>query len=159
MDIETWRWELGESLTIIWHCSIPMSCHVVHLSGVDQGQRHCECGRGGVLQGQQRHHQCGQCRGRSFQHEVCVKIERKDKTNSRRLLAQTTLRNILGTKDLYEILSNRESISGSMQVWYRTFYKGVIIQSYLILSSVKVVLDEATVSWGIKVERVEMYDE
>ena len=32
-------------------------------------------------------------------------------------------------------------------------------QSYLILSSVKVVLDEATVSWGIKVERVEMYDE
>ena len=32
-----------------------------------------------------------------------------------RLLAQTTLRNILGTKDLHEILSDRESISGSMQ--------------------------------------------
>ena len=36
-----------------------------------------------------------------------------------RLLAQTTLRNILGTKDLYEILSNRESISGSMQVKHK----------------------------------------
>ena len=34
----------------------------------------------------------------------------------RRLLAQTTLRNILGTKNLHEILSDRESISSSMQV-------------------------------------------
>ena len=33
-----------------------------------------------------------------------------------RLLAQTTLRNILGTKNLHEILSERESISSSMQV-------------------------------------------
>jgi len=33
-----------------------------------------------------------------------------------RLLAQTTLRNILGTKNLHELLSDRESISGSMQV-------------------------------------------
>ena len=39
----------------------------------------------------------------------------EDAHSSTRLLAQTTLRNILGTKDLYEILSNRESISGSMQ--------------------------------------------
>ena len=36
--------------------------------------------------------------------------------HSTRLLAQTTLRNILGTKNLHEILSDRESISGSMQV-------------------------------------------
>ena len=36
--------------------------------------------------------------------------------HSTRLLAQTTLRNILGTKMLHEILSDRESISGSMQV-------------------------------------------
>ena len=54
--------------------------------------------------------------------------------HSTRLLAQTTLRNILGTKNLHEILSDRESISGSMQT----------------------VLDEATTAWGIKVERVEM---
>jgi erythrocyte band 7 integral membrane protein len=33
-----------------------------------------------------------------------------------RLLAQTTLRNILGTKNLHQILSDRDSISGSMQV-------------------------------------------
>ena len=38
--------------------------------------------------------------------------------HSTRLLAQTTLRNILGTKNLHEILSDRESISGSMQVRY-----------------------------------------
>ena len=36
--------------------------------------------------------------------------------HSTRLLAQTTLRNILGTKSLHEILSDRESISNSMQV-------------------------------------------
>ncbi len=36
--------------------------------------------------------------------------------HSTRLLAQTTLRNILGTKNLHEILSDRESISASMQV-------------------------------------------
>merc|ERR1719419_644918 len=56
--------------------------------------------------------------------------------HSTRLLAQTSLRNILGTKNLHEILSDRESISGSMQV----------------------VLDEATTAWGIKVERVEIKD-
>ena len=36
--------------------------------------------------------------------------------HSTRLLAQTTLRNILGTKNLHEILSERDSISNSMQV-------------------------------------------
>ena len=36
--------------------------------------------------------------------------------HSTRLLAQTTLRNILGTKTLHEILSDRESISSAMQV-------------------------------------------
>ena len=38
-------------------------------------------------------------------------------TNNRyRLLAQTSLRNILGTKNLHEILSDRDSISMAMQV-------------------------------------------
>merc|ERR1711988_276374 len=56
--------------------------------------------------------------------------------HSTRLLAQTTLRNTLGTKSLHEILSDRESISNSMQN----------------------ALDEATEPWGIKVERVEIKD-
>merc|ERR1712029_807293 len=56
--------------------------------------------------------------------------------HSTRLLAQTTLRNILGTKSLHEILSDREGISGAMQC----------------------ALDEATGPWGIKVERVEIKD-
>lgn len=53
---------------------------------------------------------------------------------STKLLAQTTLRNVLGTRPLHEILSDRDAISKTMQVS----------------------LDEATESWGIKVERVEM---
>ena len=35
---------------------------------------------------------------------------------STHLLAQTTLRNVLGTKNLSEILADRESISHTMQV-------------------------------------------
>jgi erythrocyte band 7 integral membrane protein len=55
---------------------------------------------------------------------------------STRLLAATTLRNILGTKTLSEILTDREHIATSMQQ----------------------VLDEGTDPWGVLVERVEMYD-
>jgi len=55
-------------------------------------------------------------------------------SHSTRLLAATNLRNVLGTKNLAEILSERETISHIMQ------------------SS----LDEATDPWGVKVERVEM---
>ena len=54
--------------------------------------------------------------------------------HSTRLLAQTTLRNTLGTRPLHEILSDRDTISSTMQT----------------------TLDEATDAWGIKVERVEM---
>ncbi len=43
-----------------------------------------------------------------------IKVE--DASRSTRLLAQTTLRNILGTKTLAEILSEREGISTMMQV-------------------------------------------
>ncbi len=39
--------------------------------------------------------------------------------HSTRLLAQTTLRNILGTKTLHEILSDRESIAMAMQVGFQ----------------------------------------
>ncbi|KAK8752743.1 hypothetical protein OTU49_007412 [Cherax quadricarinatus] len=60
----------------------------------------------------------------------------EDYSHSTRLLAATTLRNVLGTKNLAEILSERESISHNMQ------------------SS----LDEATDPWGVKVERVEIKD-
>uniref|UniRef100_A0A1B6BXA4 Band 7 domain-containing protein n=1 Tax=Clastoptera arizonana TaxID=38151 RepID=A0A1B6BXA4_9HEMI len=57
-------------------------------------------------------------------------------SHSTRLLAATTLRNVLGTRNLSEILSEREAISHTMQ------------------SS----LDEATDPWGVKVERVEIKD-
>merc|ERR1719410_2152701 len=57
-------------------------------------------------------------------------------SHSTRLLAATTLRNVLGTKNLSEILSEREAISHVMQA----------------------ALDEATDPWGVKVERVEIKD-
>merc|ERR1711993_189927 len=60
----------------------------------------------------------------------------QDAAKSTRLLAQTTLRNILGTKSLSEILSERDSVS------------------QLMLN----ILDEGTDPWGIKVERVEVKD-
>ncbi|KAM9319861.1 stomatin-like protein 3 [Gastrophryne carolinensis] len=51
-------------------------------------------------------------------------------------LAQTTLRNILGTQTLSSILSNREEIAHNIQS----------------------ILDHATHQWGVNVERVEMRD-
>merc|ERR1719429_445730 len=59
-----------------------------------------------------------------------------DYSGSARLLAATTLRNVLGTLTLGEILSQRESIAKEM----------------------KTVLDEGTEPWGVKVERVEVKD-
>lgn len=55
-------------------------------------------------------------------------------SHSTRLLAATTLRNVLGTRNLSEILSDRAAITHTMQA----------------------LLDVATDPWGIKVERVEM---
>merc|ERR1719400_2251049 len=59
-----------------------------------------------------------------------------DYSGSARLLAATTLRNVLGTMNLGEILSQRESIAREMRE----------------------TLDEATEPWGVKVERVEVKD-
>jgi len=59
-----------------------------------------------------------------------------DYSGSARLLAATTLRNVLGTLNLGDILSQRESIAREMQS----------------------TLDETTVEWGVKVERVEVKD-
>ena len=60
----------------------------------------------------------------------------KDVHNATKLLAQTTLRNVLGTKNLSDILAEREAISHYMQ------------ES----------LDVATDPWGVQVERVEIKD-
>ncbi|XP_023348416.1 band 7 protein AAEL010189, partial [Eurytemora carolleeae] len=59
-----------------------------------------------------------------------------DYNRSTRLLAATTLRNVLGTRNLSEILSDRETIGTSM---HKT-------------------LEAATDPWGVHVERVEIKD-
>ena len=64
----------------------------------------------------------------SFISELCF-------SHSTRLLAATTLRNVLGTKNLAEILSEREIISQVMQN----------------------ALDEATDPWGVKVSAKRLY--
>lgn len=63
-------------------------------------------------------------------------IQVENYCESTRLLAATTLRNVLGTRTMAEVLTEREAISHTMQVS----------------------LDEATDPWGIKVERVEIKD-
>ena len=60
----------------------------------------------------------------------------EDFQRSTRLLTQTTLRNELGTKNLSEVLLERDNISQSIQH----------------------ILDVATDPWGVKVERVEIKD-
>jgi len=59
-----------------------------------------------------------------------------DYNRSTRLLAQTTLRNVLGTRNLSEILSDRENIADAMHHN----------------------LEVATDPWGVHVERVEIKD-
>merc|ERR1712243_278416 len=59
-----------------------------------------------------------------------------DYSGSARLLAATTLRNVLGTLTLGDILCQRESIANEM----------------------KSTLDEGTEPWGVKVERVQVKD-
>lgn len=54
--------------------------------------------------------------------------------SSTKLLAQATLRTVIGTHDLMEVLTSKESIS----------------------KNIEAILDEATDRWGVKVERVEM---
>jgi len=55
---------------------------------------------------------------------------------STQLLGQTTLRNVIGTHLLQDLISKRESISHTLQQY----------------------LDEATDPWGVKVDRVEIKD-
>ena len=72
----------------------------------------------------------------SIQDPVCSVCNVDSVRTSTRLLAQTTLRNMLGTKTLSEILGQREEISNKMQQ----------------------ALDIATDPWGVRVERVEVKD-
>ena len=76
-----------------------------------------------------------------------------DYSGSSRLLAATTLRNILGTRNLGDILSERESIAKEMKVT-----QDFVCLFQLINSSFQLTLDEATDPWGVQVERVEVKD-
>ena len=73
-------------------------------------------------------------------------------SHSTRLLAATTLRNVLGTKNLSQILG-RESIS-IVDVISPDLNSSAERES--IAHTMQSVLDEATDPWGVKVERVEM---
>ena len=74
-------------------------------------------------------------------------------SHSTRLLAATTLRNVLGTKNLSQILG-RESICLSIVVISPDLNSSAERES--IAHTMQSVLDEATDPWGVKVERVEM---
>ncbi|CAM5076346.1 unnamed protein product [Natator depressus] len=67
---------------------------------------------------------------------VCSVANVTDAHLATNLLAQTTLRNVLGTRSLSQILSGREEIAHNIQS----------------------ILDNATIKWGIQVARVEIKD-
>ena len=72
-----------------------------------------------------------------YVHDPTMSVTNVTNANdSTRLLAATTLRNVLGTRILADILADRDSITNQMEE----------------------LLDEATNPWGIKVERVEIKD-
>ena len=75
-----------------------------------------------------------------------------DYSGSARLLAATTLRNVLGTMNLGDILSQRESIAKEMQV------EEIFLNHSLKDLTFQATLDVATEPWGVKVERVEVKD-
>ena len=69
--------------------------------------------------------------------DASTRVTRVDNADqATKLLAQTTLRNTMGTKTLAQILTDRDTIASEMSEF----------------------LDLATDSWGIKVERVEVKD-
>ncbi|GLH08661.1 Mechanosensory protein 2 [Gryllus bimaculatus] len=99
--------------------------------GADSGFGDCDCGCRGLLQSAEPSESNNLC------EQLQISLEKSHNfSHSTRLLAATTLRNVLGTRNLSEILSEREAIAHTMQ------------------SS----LDEATDPWGVKVERVEIKD-
>ena len=77
-----------------------------------------------------------------------------DYSGSAQLLAATTLRNVLGTRNLGDILSEREAIAQEMQVDRNSRVKEPIYKDCTLQSG----LDEATDPWGVLVERVEVKD-
>ncbi|XP_059390591.1 stomatin-like [Carassius carassius] len=75
-----------------------------------------------------------------------VSITKVENANyATQMLAQTALRNMLGTKSLADILKDREEMSEQMEV-RKLFLKTTAV------------LYAASKSWGIKVERVELKD-
>ena len=62
-------------------------------------------------------------------------INVEDAHASTKLLAATTLRNVLGTKVLSKILSDRESIAHTMQVDRLTQRNGRLLISFIFLQS------------------------
>jgi len=72
----------------------------------------------------------------SIRNPMAAVCNVSDYSTSTKLLASTTLRNILGTKTLSETLAERESIAAEL----------------------KELIDAATDPWGIEIERVEVKD-
>ncbi len=90
---------------------------------------------------------------------ICAVSNVDDYSASARLLAATTLRNVLGTKSLKEILSDRENIARDMQecvLLFMTFWDLGLTK--IVTTLMQELLYEATEPWGVEVERVEVKD-
>ncbi|KAH3792004.1 hypothetical protein DPMN_145493 [Dreissena polymorpha] len=99
---------------------------------------------------------------------ICI----ENAQSSTRLLAASTLRNVLGTKSLSDILTDRERIASQMQVlsspflgknqYFMSFWHGDIENAHRMGIDPQIstlhILDEGTHPWGVNIERVEMKD-
>ena len=75
-----------------------------------------------------------------------------DYSGSARLLAATTLRNVLGTLSLGDILSQVRRIIVTMMM----NLIDILSQRETIAREMQSTLDDATEAWGVQVERVEV---
>ena len=75
-----------------------------------------------------------------------------DYSGSARLLAATTLRNVLGTLSLGDILSQVRKIIVTMMM----SLIDILSQRETIAREMQSTLDDATEAWGVQVERVEV---
>ena len=82
----------------------------------------------------------------------------EDFGHSTHLLGATTLRNVLGTKCLAEILSERSVLINFSVKDVKS--KGYLLKKNILREKIaqwmEDILDDATDPWGVKVERVEM---
>lgn len=86
------------------------------------------------------------CYYRTFDPVTAV-INVENAQFSTTLLVATSLRNILGTRTLQEILQDKENIAHQMEVVFYIILIVIIFISHVLIIKFKELLDESTKDW------------